>query len=713
MAAQGDAGVRKVGHYSLIDEIGRGGQATVYLAEDSRLRRRVALKVLNEAASTAEETLGRFRREAELASKLDHPGICPVYDAGVEDGVPYIAMRLVEGETLARRIAKAAARAAPASASVDLESGVTLDAGEAVTSTSTAARPRLSRDEIAEAAAIVEKVARALHAAHEAGVIHRDIKPANVMITPDGDPVLLDLGLARDESADQETLTRTGDVFGTPAYMSPEQLTGQRIRADRRTDVYALGATLFEAVTLRRPFEAPTREGLYQAILTDPPADARKLNPRTPSELKVVMETALEKNRNRRYQTALALAEDLARIRKHEPITAKPPGPLLRLLRLVQRRPATAASITGLVVALGLLGYAIGAAGEANVHERLRNEAERERDRADAALAALERGRKDEAARLAITDLDTQLGCIIYGGDAILGQDGSIDLKPMCEQYLAAYAGIGLPLDEPGGSAASIAELDALRARDRATWTIVTHSFEMLRFGLEKAKVASAGPPRLRTALEEVGIVIARLVPDAWDRDLRAAQAELEKTGEDRFSRFLEEASLAKRTPSEIGQLGVILLDVPDRFEQGRTLIDRAIDLEPDSFWMRFMRGGLGFMAMREQQDPKAMDKARLDFAVASALRPKSGLARAMYAVALVFTGDYQAAFANMERATEIEPGSAFVWAIAAEFYAKSPSKNKAIEAARKALEIDPTIGRARAILKALGVEPPPRPETR
>ena len=257
--------------------------------------------------------------------------------------------------------------------------------------------------------------------------------------------MLLDLGLARDDSADHQTLTRTGDVFGTPAYMSPEQLTGQRIRADRRTDVYALGATLYEAVTLRRPFEAPTREALYQAILTDNPSDARRINPRMPVELKIVMETALEKNRNRRYQTALALAEDLARIRKHEPIKAKPPGPILRLQRWVQRKPAVAASVAGLVVALGLLGYGLGAAGKASEHSRLRRQAEAERDRADAALAWLGQAERDATIRTALDgSRHARSGRSSTADLSILGPGGKIDLKPSRRQYLKAYEDFGL-----------------------------------------------------------------------------------------------------------------------------------------------------------------------------------------------------------------------------------------------------------------------------
>lgn len=209
----------------------------VYLADDVRLGRRVALKVLSPALGVSERLIQRFKREAEAAARIDHPGVCAVHDAGVDRGHSYIAMNYVEGETLAEKIARSAHDGAAA---------------------------RRARSDLMPMVHLVEQAARAVHAAHEEGVIHRDLKPANIMITPDGRPVVLDFGLARDEQS-ALALTVSGDLFGTPPYMAPEQIQPQLGRPDRRTDVYALGATLYECLTLRRPFEAPTREGLYRA----------------------------------------------------------------------------------------------------------------------------------------------------------------------------------------------------------------------------------------------------------------------------------------------------------------------------------------------------------------------------------------------------------------------------------------------------------------
>jgi formylglycine-generating enzyme required for sulfatase activity len=340
----------RFGRYRILRELGRGGQGVVHLALDTQLNRQVALKVLTAIAAFSDDLLKRFRREAEVASRIDHPGICAVFDAGEQDRMPYIAMRYVDGETLARRIASAR------------EEGAT------------------GLPPTAPTIELIEKAARALHAAHEAGVLHRDIKPGNLMITKAGEPVILDFGLARALDSEGHDLTRTGDSFGTPSYMSPEQVSGAPL--DARTDVYSLGATLYEALTLRRPYEEPTREKLYHAICSRRPIDPRRLNPAIKGDLAIVLSCALETERARRYQSALDFAEDLRRVREFEPIRARPVGPLVHLASWARRNPALASALGALFVLLvTALAVTLG----------LYRDASRERDSKDVALGLVER----------------------------------------------------------------------------------------------------------------------------------------------------------------------------------------------------------------------------------------------------------------------------------------------------------------------------------
>lgn len=336
-AAHGSGpGEERVGPYRLQEELGRGGQGIVYRALDERVGRSVALKILTALGPGSTGARRRFQREAAIAARLSHPNLRTVYEADIEEGVPYIAMEFIDGASLAQRIAEARERP-PTS------------------------QPRWVRlDERAELAALLlvfEKTARALHHAHEAGVVHRDVKPANVLLTSAGEPVLSDFGLAGVAAADQPALTFTGDVLGTPAYMSPEQLSLGGKHLDRRTDVYSLGASLYECLTLVPPFQAATREALHQLVLTREPLRPRRLNAHVPRELEVVVATALARDRDHRYQTAEALADDLRHVRLREPILARPPGPLVRLLRWSQRNPALAGAlgVTGLLLA-GIAG---------------------------------------------------------------------------------------------------------------------------------------------------------------------------------------------------------------------------------------------------------------------------------------------------------------------------------------------------------------------
>jgi serine/threonine protein kinase/formylglycine-generating enzyme required for sulfatase activity len=370
---------RRIGGYLLKDQIGRGGQATVYLAEDSRLHRNVALKVFHRSTGRTLEDLLRFRREAEAASRLHHPGICPVFGAGEEDDCAWIAMAWIDGETLAAKIARARNHGGSSSPVLATPSETGL-AGERATDT-TRMRAAVGSAELRAVMRLFEAAARVLHVAHEAGVVHRDVKPNNIMVTPSLEPVLLDFGLASDSHSEIGTVTREGDVFGTPAYMSPEQISRKRGRVDRRSDIYSLGASLYETLTLRRPFEANGREALYRAILFEEPPDPVGLRKRIPRDLALVIATAMAKDPNRRYQTALEFAEDLRRVLAYEPIKAQPPGAWTKLRRWAQRNPALTGALgaallllfAGLGVSLALLSHARRALDESRILSDLRS----------------------------------------------------------------------------------------------------------------------------------------------------------------------------------------------------------------------------------------------------------------------------------------------------------------------------------------------------
>lgn len=322
--------IHSVGKYTLERELGRGGQGVVFSAIDETLGRRVALKILHPSAALEPTTRKRFMREAGVAARLEHPGICVVYEAGVEQGIDYIAMRFVEGQTLATRIPeRAAARRA----------------GQASNSTASV--------EFRRVALIIEKVARALQLAHEAGIVHRDIKSQNIIVTPEEEPVILDFGLARDQTPG-DTLTLSNQLLGTPAFMSPEQVSGSPSALDRQTDVWSLGVVLYQSLTLELPFDGPTIHDILRRIQDRDPTPIRRRNPSIPHDLEVIVATALEKDRNRRYRSALALADDLRRFQNDEVILARPAGVVQRAIRFARRHPMRA-----LAMALGILVLAL------------------------------------------------------------------------------------------------------------------------------------------------------------------------------------------------------------------------------------------------------------------------------------------------------------------------------------------------------------------
>ncbi len=305
-----------IGGFRLIQELGRGGRGVVYLAKPEDSDRLVALKVLSLTALPSAVSVERFQREARSVEKLRHPAIVKIQSLQQDLGRPFLVMDYIDGPSLAAEIAK-------------LQPGAEVD------------QPSVLRAKDEEpsflAAKLIEELARAAHHAHERGVIHRDIKPQNVLLDHEGQPYLVDFGLARDD--EEVTLTRPGEVEGTPNYMSPEQVHAERNKVDQRTDVYSLGVVLYELLTLKRPFEAPTANQVMANITSRAPMRVRKINESVPRDLELVCMKAMEKNPRHRYQTAAELADDLGRFLRHEGVHATALNPAQMLARHIARRP--------------------------------------------------------------------------------------------------------------------------------------------------------------------------------------------------------------------------------------------------------------------------------------------------------------------------------------------------------------------------------------
>jgi len=312
--------LKDFGDYELLEEIGRGGQGVVYRARQKSLNRIVALKVIGLAHWATEAHVKRLRMEAEAAAHLDDPRIVPIYEIGERDGACYFSMKLIEGGQLDKVV------------------GSELMPGR-------------------KAAELIAKLARTLDYAHQHGVLHRDVKPGNILIDVKGEPHLTDFGLARLVET-ESTVTRTLEVLGTPSYMAPEQAVGNNTQLTGATDVYGLGAVLYQLLTGHPPFAGGTTYETVRLVLETQPRQPRLWNPKVNRDLETICLKCLEKEPSKRYASAQALAEDLERFLRNEPIRSRRSSQLERVRRWCKRKPLVASLVAALVlvVAIGSVG---------------------------------------------------------------------------------------------------------------------------------------------------------------------------------------------------------------------------------------------------------------------------------------------------------------------------------------------------------------------
>ena len=420
--------IRYFGDYELDSEIARGGMGVVYRARQVSLNRTVALKMILAGQFVGETELQRFRAEAEAAANLNHPNIVPIYEIGLHEGRHYFSMKLVEGGSLADRM-RNAERGTRRAGDLKSPSGPTKPTdGDCK---SPAPFPRTER------VALLAKVARAVHHAHQRGVLHRDLKPGNILLDEQGEPFVTDFGLAKRLDGGSD-LTHTGATMGTPAYMAPEQAAGRVKELSTALDVYALGAIFFHLLTGRVPFIADTPLATMKLVMEKEAPSPRTLDATIDRDLETICLKCLEKDAKRRYGSAEALAEEFERWLRHEPIVGRPITNGERMVKWVRRKPAIAAlgAAVAAAVVLGIAGifWQWRAAEEArDVAQAARIEAETQRDAAEQARKNEVKQREKAELEAAVAEL-TLLSSQAWG-TAEAYRSASLDMTRLAEQH--------------------------------------------------------------------------------------------------------------------------------------------------------------------------------------------------------------------------------------------------------------------------------------
>ena len=589
--------------------LGRGGMGVVYKARHRRLNRLVALKMLIAGAHAGPAERARFQREAQVVAELRHANIVQVYDVGDHDGCPFFTMELLEGGSLVQALA---------------------------------GTPQPAR----QVAALMVMLAEAVQVAHQAGIVHRDLKPGNILLTAQGTPKVADFGLARHFEG-EAALTLSGTRMGTPSYMAPEQVVGKAGMFGPATDIYALGALLYEMLTGRPPFRGETAAETERQVIHEEPISPSRLNTKVPRDLETICLKCLHKEPERRYASAAALADDLRRFGEGRPIQARPVGWGERSWRWCRRNPAAAALS---VTPLALVGLAVGGGFwlERQQAERRSETARREGRQSEAAEAVLDQaanlekhGRWPEARAVlegapnlleavALADLRERVGQALADARMVTGleelrlrlPEGSAPTGH--RKYTAAFREYGIALAEPGEAAARIRN-SAIRE------TLLAFLHDWLFFW-----VSDADKQNLRDVLDQAD-------DDDWRRRLRKALRGAYDPG--KRQELLRAREAPDQPPLILGGLARYMSSGIEG-EDARSLLLEAQQSYPEDFWINFQ---LGYVSLKERpQDAVGYLRA----AVAS--RPDSSQARIMLGRALHDAGDTDAAIVAFRKAISL-----------------------------------------------------------